>query len=175
MSRFFSGKIVYNNVLFLRFLFGDKHLLHSTENQFMYFTKAFLICSDNWNTSLLRSTDLLCGMKNVHGIYHNRHFTLRQLSKAFHAKRDRINAIRENKNLTCPWDRNLHKPFSFVWGTFPELWYIFICCYYFLCFCQWLFQILKESKFALLFSVFFFSGGEKWYAPLWENFDLITH
>lgn len=168
MSWFSPGKIVHNNVLFLRFLSGDKHLLHLTENQFFLF--ALTIGTPHW----LRSTDLLFGMKNVHGIYHNRHFTLRQLSKAFHAKRDQINTMRENKDLTYPWGRNLHKTFSVVWATFPELWYICICCSYFLCFCQWVFQILKEPKFALLFR-FFFSGGEKWHRPLWENFDLITH
>lgn len=41
MSWFSSGKIVYNNVLFLPFLSGDKHLLHLTENQFMYLYKRF--------------------------------------------------------------------------------------------------------------------------------------
>ena len=78
------------------------------------------------------------------------------------------------KNLTCPWGINLYKTFSLVWGTFPELWCIFICCSYFLCFCQWLFQILKESKFSPLFSVFFFRV-ERSGTPLWENFDIITH
>ena len=46
-----------------------------------------------------------------------------------------------------------------------------------LTFCAFVSESFKYSKNqnSLSFLVFFFSGGEKWHRPLWENFDLITH
>lgn len=113
-------------------------------------------------------------MKNVHGIYHNRHFTLRQLSKAFHAKRDQINAMREKKDLTYPSGRNLLKLSAlFELPSMNSDTFAFAA----LTFCAFVSESFKYSKNqnSLSFLVFFFSGGDKWHRPLWENFDLITH